>query len=226
MKMTNKIKALLMSVATIVVCICVMTGATFALFTDEERVNIVVEAAEVSLDASVTGIRVTSMEDYVDDTPDAEGYYTFEVGGTAVFDETNGEITVDRMAPGDAVEFIIENDLGSTNIAVAYRVKFSIEVTNFDGTAFENADKIKAYVNLAPDESDPYARDKFVQFTKADGEEVYSTEWSDSIAPGEDINDIVIRFEMDETAGNEYQKVSIVATCVVEIVQYNGVDKM
>ena len=238
MKMTIKIKALIASVITILVCVAMIVGSTFALFTDEERVNINVNAATVEFISDIKNIRVTSMDDYVDDVPDAAGYYTFEVGGTATIDD-EGNIIIDRMAPGDAVEIIIENDIGDTNIAICYRVRFSITVTDKNGNRLTDLegefltdennvplsnDMLTAYVNTAPDAADPYNRAAMTVMTSGDdGDAILETNWSDRVSPEDEVKDIVIRFEMNERAGNEYQGVSIVAAIVIEAIQYNGV---
>ena len=239
MKMKTKIKALVASVMTVGVCIAIIVGSTFALFTDEERVNINVNAAQVELNSEISRIRVTSMNDYVDDVADEDGYYTFEVGGTATLDD-EGNVIIDRMAPGDAVEIFIENDIGSTNIAICYRVRFTITVTDKNGERLKDLsgefltdennvplsnDMLTAYINLAPDENDPFNRENMTAMENTDTvDAALETAWSERVSPGDDMNGIVLRFAMNREAGNEYQGVQIVAAFVIEAVQYNGVE--
>ena len=54
-----KKKVLLSSIATIALCLCLIAGSTFALFTSQDNVNIAVTAGEVEM---VAGIAITSVE--------------------------------------------------------------------------------------------------------------------------------------------------------------------
>ena len=54
-----KKKILLPSIATIIVCLCLIAGSTFALFTSTSNVNISVTAGDVEM---VAGIAITKLE--------------------------------------------------------------------------------------------------------------------------------------------------------------------
>ena len=76
MKQTTKV--LLSAVLTIALCVSVISGATFALFTSEAGTNIAVTAGKVNVTATLGNLKTYSMGD---EQPQG----TFENGGTATF---------------------------------------------------------------------------------------------------------------------------------------------
>ena len=71
-----KKKVLLSSILTIFLCLCLISGSTFALFTSKAEVNIVVKSGEVNMTA---GIAITKLESV---KADVNGTITDENGGT------------------------------------------------------------------------------------------------------------------------------------------------
>ncbi len=112
--MKNK-KVILSSILSLVLCLSLMVGGTFALFTSESKANIAITSGNVEVAAWLDDIETSTFG-----TVQAEN--TFELGGTATYDSTSNKLTVDKIAPGDRVDFhvYIEN---KSNIAVSYRVK-------------------------------------------------------------------------------------------------------
>ncbi len=107
-----KKKTLLTSILTIVMCLSLTVGATFALFTSKSEVNIAVSSATVDVKAIASEL----------DTDIAYGSAT----------KNGNEITVERMLPGDSFSFdiAIEN---YSDVAVQYRTVIS----NTDGGLFK-----------------------------------------------------------------------------------------
>lgn len=105
------------SIITIVLCLSLIAGSTYALFTSSDEVNIAVTAGEVKVSASLSNFRTYSM-----DKAQADGM--FANGGTATY--ANKLLTLDRITPGDRVEFNV-NIENNSNVDVQYRVRMSIE---------------------------------------------------------------------------------------------------
>lgn len=102
-----KKKILLSSALVILICISLIAGATFALFTSEQKVTMVVGSAKVAIQASIGSLQLYSMDRPCQGT-------TFENLGTANLD--GNTLTISNMSPGDKVEFTI-NVANSSNIA-------------------------------------------------------------------------------------------------------------
>ena len=97
-----KKKTLLASLVATALCLCIIVGSTFALFTSEVSVNMAATSGTVDVVASVDeNSLVTTSFDVV------QQYGYFQLGGTAKYDAVNG-LTLSNMAPGDAVEFNIK----------------------------------------------------------------------------------------------------------------------
>ncbi len=107
-----KKKALLSSILSIMLCLSLITGSTFALFTSESKVNVAVTAGNVEVVATVENIIVSS----------TLGQNLKETSAT--FNSTDNTITLDKIVPGDVVSF----DLRLTNnsdVTISYRTVIS-----------------------------------------------------------------------------------------------------
>lgn len=119
-------KALIVSIATIALCVCIIAGATYALFTSEQKVNVAVTAGKVNIVATLSGLKT-----YSKGVLQSEGTNngTFEPSGTATLSDTALEI--DRMAPLDKATLIV-NVANNSDIAIKYKVRIYTEAK--DGT--------------------------------------------------------------------------------------------
>lgn len=133
-----KKNALISSILTIALCVSLIAGSTFALFTSEDAINVAVNAAKVNVVAEVGNFETYSM-----DVLQPAG--KFENGGTAEYDEKTGIFTLTNIAPGDRVEFPI-NITNNSNINIQYRVKWAVDgelmnalVATVDGVALTTA---------------------------------------------------------------------------------------
>lgn len=105
-----KKRVLITSAVTILLCLCLIAGSTFALFTASSTASIVVQSATVSVSASITGLRAFS-RDVECTSKDAQGNLIFVNGGTVGL--VGNQLTLDRMTPGDKVTFTINVANGS-----------------------------------------------------------------------------------------------------------------
>ena len=200
-----KKKVLLSSIATNALCLCLIAGSTFALFTSKTDVNIAVTAGEVDVFASLTNLKLYSV------TPDDDGviadengkFYSYEEQsgkflneGTAVIN--GGTLTLDRVTPGDKVSFNVAVD-NNSDVAIAHRfivsctdgysLMYGLNVT-INGTTYEHLD-------------------------------TYVSDWENLVAEGS-IDDIEIVIELPVSAGNEYQKLSTAINVTDDAVQGNA----
>lgn len=207
-----KRKIIISSVLAILVCLCIIAGATFALFTSTNTINISVNSATVSLVATIDedSLKTWSLYDTHDDAHDQNG--AFELGGSADINDEKTGIDVVKMTPGDALQFVIKLD-NQSNVLTKYRVRFTTEDVDTTDTvnlidAFtwsvttKNADG--ADVNLTAD---------------ADN----ATDWI-SLAATAEGHDVTVKIEMPETVGNEYQNKDVKIAVIVEAVQGNATD--
>ena len=184
-----KKKTLLTSLMSIAMLASITTGATYALFTAEDTANIAITSAKVKVEAKV--LEDFAIKSLDTDLTNVNGSGTFSTGGTATV--SNGDIKLDRMVPGDRVEFKVQiNNL--SNVDVAYKVYAVV-----DGELVEALE----FTQLATKE---YSSWKSLPYT---GVEAVET-----------INCVV---ELPESVGNEYQEKTANIKIVVEAVQGNAV---
>ena len=191
-----KKKLLLSSIITIALCLCLVAGSTYALFTSTDKVSVSVTAGKVVMDAYVdeASLKLYSVDKYMGD-----GVKNFENGGTASLNE-DGELVLERFTPGDKVTFdiVMEND---SNIQIQYRVYGS------------TSSKLAEVLNVVAVEKDS---------TKAD---VNSwSEWNTPADNTQRYRRTTVTVELPVWVGDEYQTAEAEITIVVEAVQANGVD--
>jgi predicted ribosomally synthesized peptide with SipW-like signal peptide len=211
-----KKKIIISSVVTIVICLCLIAGSTFALFTDNTEINIVVSSANVELEAELGdpilySAKADANGTLVDENGNKYSHEKqttakFSNGGTATYDATNNKLTVNKITPGDKIEFPL-SATNSSDVTIQYR--FVIVCTD--------ADTAKALTKG----TDP-------MFFTVNGTKLviddkqFVSEW-ETLVPGEDMPVTTITFELPITAGNEYQGLVANFKIIVEAVQGNGV---
>lgn len=190
MKKSTKILSALTAIA---MSASLMVGGTYALFTSESTVNVALVSGKVKLVAEIDkNVSTYSM-----------GVATTEQGvfynrGTASFND-KAELVLDRVSPGDMVEFKILVD-NQSNIDVQYKVTMSVSgaladalVAKVDGVEFKNG------------QASAWAYDA----------------WHDN-QPDTDFI-IPVSVEFPATCGDEYQESNALITFTVEAVQANGI---
>lgn len=142
------------SILAILVCLCIIAGATFALFTDKTEFNIAVTSGDVEIyaSASINALYSAKGADAADDEylVDENGNtYTHEKqetyflnGGKATLNGAN--LVIERLTPGDRVDVDINVD-NTSDVAIQYRYKLEANDTNLaigmvvtvDGVSYE-----------------------------------------------------------------------------------------
>lgn len=141
---------------TILVCLCIITGATFALFTSKDTVNITVAAGQVQVIASMSIDTVrTTFKTYTDSTysistptkydSDNNPVYNFENAGTATL-KGGRVLTLDRVTPGDEVNLHV-NIENKSNVAIKYIVVAT--VSSNSSQQYPLDDYLEVYVDNA-----------------------------------------------------------------------------
>ena len=196
-----KKKALLSSIATIAICVCLIAGSTFALFTDTTDFNIAVTSGDVEIFATATVNSIHSAVATTDSNlsdeflmDESEWYYThveqqgtFINGGTA--EVVDGKVVINRITPGDRVDIDI-SVANTSDVAISYRYKIVSNNTNLASgmvvTTFNKDDTTTATESLA----------------------IWTSDWYSAAAPAgvaEAIPTRTISIELPVYAGNEYQ---------------------
>ena len=146
MKKLFKSKTFLGAVLSIALCASLITGATFAIFTSESKVNIAVTSGTVKVTAEIgdlttySGVNITGTADDVLEPTTANG--TFTNGGTAT--KEGNTIVLNNITAGDKVEFPVTVTNGS-NVTVKYRMRVSY--ANDNGLFSQLKMKIGEYTN-------------------------------------------------------------------------------
>lgn len=112
-----KKKVLFSSILTIALCLSLIAGTTYALFTSSDSVNVAVTAGTVKVDATIANISYTSTLGEV--LPES----------TADFDPDTNEGTIQYIVPGDVIEFdmVVDNQ---SNVLVDYCPKLAVIADN------------------------------------------------------------------------------------------------
>lgn len=197
---SNLKRNVVISVLTICLLLLLLTGSTYALFTDSASANIVVGSAKVDVEVEIAD----DFKTYSLEVLQASG--KFELGGTATLDSTTGELALDKIAPGDKVEFTLDIT-NESNITILERVRFAKSAT-------VNPLLTNLKVTIAGVE---YKFDANGDFVTANGSEV---KW-EKITVGAQ-KDVVVTVELPKAAGNDCQEQSVKLQLILEAYQGNA----
>ena len=106
------------SIVTVIVCVILITGSTFSLFTGGDNGDVIIDAANVEVSVSIGNLKLYSKG--------VEQLGTkFQNGGIAdATDLANGKLVLTNMSPMDRITFTVDVTNEST-IDTVYRVKIS-----------------------------------------------------------------------------------------------------
>lgn len=173
-----KKKTLLLSILSIVMCLSLVAGGTFALFTSESKVNVAVTSGTVSVTAEVNTLKYKTLTKDWTDFADGETSTNFDnIGGLATVN--GGEVVLNKIVPGDALSFNVDV-VNNSDVKVKYR------------TVVKNAeDSDKALFNALE-----------ISIDDANFNGIAATKWAEleSSTNGEVVKTIAIKIELPETA--------------------------
>lgn len=212
-----KKNVLLSSILVIALCMSLIAGSTFALFTDSSFSEVEVKAGDVTMNANLANLQLFSAQAdpngeefdengktyyYAYQTPQVENGETinrFSNGGTATI--TEDLITLTNITPGDKITFELEGK-NTSNVAIQYRYRIEV-IEGFDlmsGCIFT------------------------VEGTKYPAMASYDSKWA-NLAVGQNVeqNDkIELALELPISAGNYFQNLDAKIKLTVEAVQANA----
>lgn len=189
-----KKKLILSAILTIALCFSLISGATYALFTSESKMNIAINSGKVEMVANISNIETWSLENNKDEAGRTDG--TFTLGGSVSF--ANSILTIDKIVPGDKVSFDI-NGTNNSNVTILYRYK----IENIDGS------KLMSGLEFVIDDV------KYEKMAK------YISAWQ-TLNVNENMEDVEVTIELPELAGNEYQDLETKVLITVEAIQGNA----
>ena len=217
--MKNGIKRnVTISIMTICLLLLMLTGSTYALFTSQDSVNMVVSSANVKVEAEITDFKTYSL-DVKQGEVSGVGTATFELGGTATLD-TDGALNLTHVAPGDKVEFTL-SILNTSNITILQRVRILSTTTDQDAV------KLLGGLNITI-AGKAYGFNEQGEFCNkvvdAAGTVTYTAldinSWASVNAMVN--SNINVTVELPKSAGNEYQNLTWSLQVIVEAYQGNA----
>lgn len=141
-------KSIVTSVLAIMLCLSVIAGATFALFTSESKVNVAVTAGNVEVVATIENEALTST-------------LGANVAQTAYTVDAN-TVTLAKMIPGDVLSFDIRIE-NKSDVAISYKTVIQmlsddglwngLEVF-IDGNTYDGSKKASAWAVAIPGSDD------------------------------------------------------------------------
>lgn len=195
MKSTKR-NVIVSALLAITLCMSVLAGATFALFTSTAKVNLSITSAKVKLlNATIENKKMYSLTEVNPDTlegteEDRTAAGTFYLGGTAEFE--GNTLILKKMAPGDRIAFDVKVD-NESDIPVKYRV-----LVKEDGESNLTA-ALNIFVN-----NEYYLGDSATGYT--------------ALAVGENVT-VPVSVELPISAGNDYAEKTATLIVSVEAVQ-------
>ncbi len=119
----RRTKTILSAIVMMILSLTIISGSTFALFTDSEQVDVTVKSGRINVEATVDkdSFKLYSMDE---EQPTVDGKGTFANGGTAEI-LSNSSLVLDRVTPGDKVTFDI-NLTNDSNVSISYRVLWNV----------------------------------------------------------------------------------------------------
>ena len=188
-----KKKVILSSVLTIVLCLSLIAGSTYALFTDSTAVNVTVTAGKVKVTAAIDQLQLRSSLGV--NVPETSADHATQQDGTNI-------ITINKMVPGDIITFdIVVDNASDVTVDFIPVIKVVSDTGLWSGltVTFKVNGTETAYTLTSGEWRGDYAQ----------------------LGIGEDPATINVSISLPETAGNEYQGQSCSFSYTVEVVQGN-----
>lgn len=204
-------KTIASAIMAAICCVCLITGATYALFTSQSSANIAIGSGKVDVTASIDG---ASLETYSGrwnadtasyDSVKQEGT-GFANGGSAALGPDGGTLTLDKMTPMDKAVFAVKI-VNNSNVAIAYRVsiKSAQDSGLFNGLEVRVADNKDALAAAKP-----LARSVSAWINRAAPTSAAETETQ------------YLSVELPQTADSRYADSACAVAITVEAVQGNA----
>ena len=212
-----KKKILLSSILTIIICLCLIAGSTFALFTSTATISVSVTAANVDVTANIADGSLKTWS--LGQTRLQAQNGPFVNGGSASISTDKQSLVINKMTPGDVVEFTI-NMQDSSDIDVKYKIGATASAVA-GKTDLSDALAIKAEWKT----SDGQITLGTYNLTKTN--KSFTSGWISSLEKTLDNTIIVITVEFPNGAAdhdNQFKGAETSIAFTIEAVQHNGLD--
>ena len=211
----NVKRNIVLSVVTLCFLLVLLAGSTFALFNDSAETSIVVGSATVDVEAEIltTSFKTYSLE--VEQTVSGN-VGKFQLGGQAELltdadGNLTGELKIDKLAPGDRVEFQIAVE-NLSNITILRRIRLMGTAADADNGVLLQG--LEVYVNGVKYTFDAAGNTYSLTSGGQDG-------W-ESLNPNQGVETITVSIGLPTSAGNEYQGLVCNLAIVLEAYQGNA----
>ena len=202
---------LLTTTVILIICVALITGSTFSLFTSGTDEDINIGAAQVKVSSVIKDLKTYSMGQ-------DNGGSTFANGGEATIiaeDPENGiksGITLSRLTPGDRAEFTIDV-INYSNVNIAYQLWFNQVINEFVNEALDE-NWLSITVTNQNNEK--------VDLTGDKTDYIYADPAANTVT-GERIESFNVAIELDFNTPNEYQNKIAKVEFKLDAVQANVV---
>ena len=202
---------LLTTTVILVICVALITGSTFSLFTSGTDEDINIGAAQVKVSSVIKDLKTYSMGQ-------DNGGSTFANGGEATIiaeDPENGTksgITLSRLTPGDRAEFTIDV-INYSNVNIAYQLWFEQVINEFVN---ESLDENWLSITVTNQNNEK------VDLTGDKTDYIYADPAANTVT-GERIESFNVAIELDFNTPNEYQNKIAKVEFKLDAVQANVV---
>ena len=190
------------SIVTVIVCVILITGSTFSLFTGGDNGDVIIDAANVEVSVSIGNLKLYSKG--------VEQLGTkFQNGGIAdASDLANGKLVLTNMSPMDRITFTVDVTNEST-IDTVYRVKISA-----------NGELAEALVVQTAGAPSNFGVTDWIPLAAASSEN--GDKFSAIVVSVEFPNGDADKWIPEETGDNVYENTSCTIDIAVEAVQGNA----
>ncbi len=110
--------SLVTTLVVLAVCLVIVTGSTFSLFTSKTGTNIAITAGDVEMTATLGTLKLFSKGE-------EQTTGKFYNGGTATLNSEKTNLEITNITPGDSVELTI-NVVNSSTVDIQYRVNWIV----------------------------------------------------------------------------------------------------
>ena len=220
-------KVLVSSILVIALCLSVIAGSTFALFTDKKSTNIAITSGDVEVKATLEITGLYSAQALADQTADTTKYLEDEDHHKY----THVKSTDGYFLNGGTAKLVNSTNIEITNITPGDRVDANIVVANVG-----NVDMIYRYIITAKNTKLAEGMVVTAEGTPYEAVKEFVSPWSAVVEP--DANNLIkhgVSFQLPVYAGDEYQSEvtgtdaanpkpqSVTYTITVEAVQGNAI---
>ena len=189
---SSKKLGIVASIIAIALCVVLITGSTFSLFTGSAGSDISISAGNLDLEADIRddSLKLYSLGVY-------QGNKHFANGGEA--DLATSTLTLTDITPGDRVEFKIDIDNNST-VKIAYMITWEI--------AGDLASHLDVYIDESKYLPGAYSSEWF--------------DWDPTEPETENVRTIDMAIELPDTVGDGAQTLSATVKLDIDAVQANA----